>query len=85
MAATGTTSANFIGGEWVEAESGERFESVSPATGEVLGSLPRSGAADVDRAVRAAAAAFADWRLVPAPGARRHRVPLRRAAARAQG
>ena len=67
MAATGTTSANFIGGEWVEAESGERFESVSPATGEVLGSLPRSGAADVDRAVRAAAGAFADWRLVPAP------------------
>ena len=67
MAATGTTSANFIGGEWVEAESGERFESVSPATGEVLGSLPRSGAADVDRAVRAAAAAFADWRLVPGP------------------
>ena len=67
MAATGTTSANFIGGEWVEAESGERFESVSPATGEVLGSLPRSGAADVDRAVLVAAAAFADWRLVPAP------------------
>jgi aldehyde dehydrogenase (NAD+) len=43
------------------------FESVAPATGEVLGSLPRSSAADVDRAVAKATAAFDDWRLVPAP------------------
>ena len=60
-------SGNFIGGDWVDAASGETFESISPATGKVLGSVPRSGAADVDRAVVAAKAAFADWRLVPAP------------------
>src|SRR4051794_37352337 len=45
----------------------ETFDSIAPATGEVLGSFPRSSAADVDRAVAAAKAAFEDWRLVPAP------------------
>jgi acyl-CoA reductase-like NAD-dependent aldehyde dehydrogenase len=46
---------------------GQTFESVAPATGEVLGEVPRSTAADVDRAVTKAKAAFEDWRLVPAP------------------
>jgi aldehyde dehydrogenase (NAD+) len=46
---------------------GQTFESVAPATGEVLGSFPRSTAADVDRAVARAKEAFEDWRLVPAP------------------
>src|SRR5947207_3151868 len=46
---------------------GQTFESVAPATGEVLGSFPRSTAADVDRAVQRAKEAFDDWRLVPAP------------------
>ncbi|MDQ5820821.1 MAG: aldehyde dehydrogenase family protein, partial [Actinomycetota bacterium] len=58
---------NFIGGEWVDAGSGETFESVSPATGETLGVFPKSGPEDVDRAVAAAKAAYEDWRLVPAP------------------
>src|SRR5262249_51504298 len=43
------------------------FESVAPATGEVLGSFPRSSGAEVDSAVAKAKAAFEDWRLVPAP------------------
>ncbi len=58
---------NFIGGEWVDAVSGETFESTSPATGELIGTFPKSGAEDVDRAVEAAKRAFEDWRLVPAP------------------
>jgi alpha-ketoglutaric semialdehyde dehydrogenase len=58
---------NYIGGEWVDAASGETFESLVPATGEVLGTFPRSDAEDVDRAVAAAKEAFEDWRLVPAP------------------
>ena len=45
----------------------ETFESTSPATGEVLGTFPSSGAAEVDRDVAAARAAYEDWRLVPAP------------------
>ena len=67
MATAVTTFKNYIGGEWVDAASGETFESASPATGEPLGSFPRSTAEDVDRAVAAAKAAYAEWRLVPAP------------------
>ena len=68
MALTGTkTFQNYIGGEWVEAASGETFESTSPANGEPIGIFPRSNAEDVDRAVEAAKAAFEEWRLVPAP------------------
>jgi aldehyde dehydrogenase (NAD+) len=43
------------------------FESLNPSTAEVIGSFPRSTAADVDRAVSTARAAWEDWRLVPAP------------------
>jgi acyl-CoA reductase-like NAD-dependent aldehyde dehydrogenase len=68
MSATQTrTFQNFVGGEWVDAAGGETFESIVPATGETLGSFPRSGAADVDAAVAAAKEAYASWRLVPAP------------------
>src|SRR5262249_60192745 len=61
------TQQNYIGGEWVDAASGDTFESTSPADGEVIGVFPRSGADDVDRAVTAAKAAYENWRLVPAP------------------
>jgi alpha-ketoglutaric semialdehyde dehydrogenase len=61
------TFRNFIGGEWVDAASGDTFESTVPATGETVGVFPRSGAEDVIRAIEAAKAAFVDWRLVPAP------------------
>src|SRR6201997_4830604 len=64
---TSATFKNFIGGEWVDAASGETFESTSPATGETIGVFPRSGAEDVDRAVDVAKEAFAEWRLTPAP------------------
>jgi len=68
VALTGTkTFQNYIGGEWCDAASGETFDSVNPATGETIGTFPRSSAEDVDRAVAAAKAAFEDWRLVPAP------------------
>src|ERR671913_2247423 len=58
---------NYVGGEWTDAASGETFESKVPATGETLGSFPRSAAEDVDHAVEAAKAAFEEWRLTPAP------------------
>jgi len=68
MAATGTKAfKNFIGGEWTDAATGETFESRNPATGETIGLFPKSGAADVERAVDAAQAAYEEWRLVPAP------------------
>ena len=55
MATTQTrTFQNYIDGEWVDAASGETFESTSPADGDLIGTFPRSGADDVDRAVAAA-------------------------------
>lgn len=47
-----------IAGEWVEAESGERIDSCDPATGAVLGTVPRAGVSDVHTAVRAARESF---------------------------
>jgi aldehyde dehydrogenase (NAD+) len=61
------TSKNYIGGEWVDAAGDETFESTNPATGETIGSFPKSTAEDVDRAVEAAKEAYEKWRLVPAP------------------
>ena len=67
MAVAAEAFKNYVGGEWTDAASGETFESKVPATGETLGTFPRSVAEDVDRAVAAAKAAFEEWRLVPAP------------------
>lgn len=50
----------FIDGQWVDALSGSRFETVDPATGQVITTVPRSGLEDVDRAVDAARRAFED-------------------------
>jgi aldehyde dehydrogenase (NAD+) len=52
-----------IGGEWISAASGKTFPSVNPSTGEVIASLASADAADADRAVAAARAAFeGPWR-----------------------
>jgi acyl-CoA reductase-like NAD-dependent aldehyde dehydrogenase len=68
MAAMGTqVSRNYIGGEWVDASGEETFESTNPATGEAIGSFPKSTVEDVDQAVEAAKEAYESWRLVPAP------------------
>jgi phenylacetaldehyde dehydrogenase len=57
-----------INGEWVNAASGRTFDSVNPATEEVLASVAHGEAEDVNRAVRAARTAFQDgapWRKMP--------------------
>lgn len=50
-----------IGGSWVEARSGARFESVNPFLGQPWATVPRADTSDVDAAVRAARDAFVDW------------------------
>jgi acyl-CoA reductase-like NAD-dependent aldehyde dehydrogenase len=50
----------YIGGEWVGPSGDKRFEIISPSTEEHVGSAPEASEADVDRAVAAARAAFAD-------------------------
>jgi alpha-ketoglutaric semialdehyde dehydrogenase len=58
---------NYIGGRWQDAQGGRTFPNYNPATGELLGYFPLSERADVDAAVAVARAAFAKWRLTPAP------------------
>jgi 1-pyrroline dehydrogenase len=55
------TYQQFIGGEPVDAASGETQEVENPATGEVIARVPASNAEDVERAVNAAAKAFETW------------------------
>ena len=56
---------SFVGGRPVDATTGERLDVLDPATGEVLGRVPLSGASEVDQAVRAAADAFESWQDEP--------------------
>jgi acyl-CoA reductase-like NAD-dependent aldehyde dehydrogenase len=59
---------NFINGEWLESRSGRAFENRNPAdTREVIGIFQQSDARDVTLATEAAAEAFPQWRLMPAP------------------
>lgn len=58
---------NFIGGAWVDAQSGETFATYNPATEDLIAYAAKSGAADVLAAVSSAKAAYKEWRLVPAP------------------
>ncbi|HUI42820.1 MAG TPA: aldehyde dehydrogenase family protein [Terriglobia bacterium] len=48
----------YVGGEWVQAAGGGYFPVFDPSTEEILAEVPEASAADVDRAVRAARAAF---------------------------
>jgi aldehyde dehydrogenase (NAD+) len=63
-----------IGGRWVDAASGETFEDLNPATGEVLARVAEGGAEDVARAVAAARAAFEDGPWARMSGGERGRV-----------
>jgi phenylacetaldehyde dehydrogenase len=49
-----------IGGDWVDAASGRTFDTLDPATGEKLTSVPHGDAEDINRAVDAARRAFED-------------------------
>jgi phenylacetaldehyde dehydrogenase len=63
----------FINGEWVDAAAGKTFETPNPATGETLARVAEGDAEDINRAVRAARAAFDDgpWsRMTPSERSR---------------
>jgi betaine-aldehyde dehydrogenase len=53
---------NFVNGDHVDAASGETMAVVNPVTGEQYATAPRSGPADIDAAMSAAATAFEGWR-----------------------
>jgi aldehyde dehydrogenase (NAD+) len=54
--------AQLIGGQWIPACDGQTIDVINPATGQVLGRVPRGAGADVDLAVSAAQEAFPAWR-----------------------
>lgn len=51
----------YVGGEWVEADSGASFRVVNPASGEDIGTVPSMSAADTAAAIDRASAAFGPW------------------------
>jgi succinate-semialdehyde dehydrogenase/glutarate-semialdehyde dehydrogenase len=51
----------YINGEWCEAQSGKTFDVHNPATGEVVATVAKGGAADTEKAIQAAQAAFPAW------------------------
>src|SRR5436305_159304 len=60
---------NYVDGKWVPGES--TFDARNPANDQIIATVPESSRADVDAAVAAARAAFAEWRHVnPAVRAR---------------
>src|ERR687886_2469177 len=56
---------NYAGGRWGPADPAKPQEVKNPATDEVLARVPLGTAADVERAVQAAQAAFPAWRATP--------------------
>src|ERR671938_1993138 len=56
----------YVAGEWVESESGARSEATSPATGEVIGTVPEGTREDARRAIAAANAAWRGWAALSA-------------------
>ena len=55
-----------IGGAWVDADGGATIEVNNPATGEIIGTISKAGAAETRRAIEAAAEAFKTWRATTA-------------------
>jgi succinate-semialdehyde dehydrogenase/glutarate-semialdehyde dehydrogenase len=58
---TGTAHQMYAGGEWRASLSGETFESTSPATGELIGTVPQGDRRDAQAAIEAARAAADGW------------------------
>jgi acyl-CoA reductase-like NAD-dependent aldehyde dehydrogenase len=59
--AISTAQLMFMGGEWRPSATGETFEASSPATGELIGTVPQGDREDARRAIAAARAAADGW------------------------
>jgi succinate-semialdehyde dehydrogenase/glutarate-semialdehyde dehydrogenase len=54
----------YINGQWCDAESGEKIAVSNPATGDILGHVPKMGAMEAKRAIADANAAWKPWRAM---------------------
>jgi len=52
----------FVGGKWVDSDSGEITPVINPATGKPIGTIPRMGAEETRRAIEAAEKSLPEWR-----------------------
>lgn len=59
-------NAALIGGQWQAADDGRSFAVTNPATGRALAEVPLMGAAETERAIAAANAAWQSWRTTTA-------------------
>ena len=60
-----TKRGAYYGGKWHEPRGGRTVDQINPGTGESLGPAADCGPEDIDAAVKAAKAAFKEWRRVP--------------------
>jgi len=77
---TATIRGLLIAGKQEQAAGGKTFDTVNPATGEVIARVAKAGREDVDRAVRAARQAFDEGPWPWTAASERGRVLLRTAA-----
>jgi succinate-semialdehyde dehydrogenase/glutarate-semialdehyde dehydrogenase len=56
----------YINGQWCDADSGETIDVTNPATGEVIGTIPKMGAAETRRAIEGANKSWGQWRAMTA-------------------
>ncbi|MCE5989376.1 NADP-dependent succinate-semialdehyde dehydrogenase [Pseudomonas sp. LM20] len=56
----------YINGEWLDADNGQTIKVTNPATGEVIGTVPKMGSAETRRAIEAADKALPAWRALTA-------------------
>src|SRR5947209_6348155 len=66
-----------IGGKWLDSSSGKAFETINPATGEVICQVAEGDKADVDKAVKAARRAFEEGPWPKMSAAERGRLLLK--------
>lgn len=61
-------TGSYINGEWCQSNSKRQLRNVNPAdTGDVIAEFPMATAADTQRAIDVAAAAFPGWKNTPGP------------------
>jgi len=64
-APSATRVPQFINGQWADSQASDWQDVINPATSEILASVPLADAAEVTRAIEAAAAAYPAWRRTP--------------------
>ena len=56
---------NYVDGKWIEPDNSGHLDIENPSTGQIIGKVPLSTAAEVNRAIEAAAEAYKTWSRIP--------------------